>query len=151
MSMAIDKAGQLGDFDTITREQYRRINGVDPATDPVICLECPTPLTPVQIKRGGKFCSSRCGGIYNSRIPAKPKQETPVGIVHDLIGDEYDVTTGERNGHEWRPAAAAAPQLIVEILAQLAGLAGTAILHADRWEFEATIGDVTVALHKTAS
>ncbi len=73
--MAIDKAAQLGDFDTITREEYHRINGNGTAPGTPGCLECGKELTEVQIKRGGKFCSHRCGGAYNARIPAKPKPE----------------------------------------------------------------------------
>jgi hypothetical protein len=81
--MAIDTAAQLGEYDTITREQYRRANGTAAANGAQApadhCLECGKPLTDVQIKRGGKFCCHRCGGAYNARQPAKPKTiETPM-------------------------------------------------------------------------
>lgn len=76
---SIDKGGQLGEFDTITREQYRRTNGTD-APPPVTCLECAKPLTEVQIKRGGQFCTQRCSGNYNARQPAKPKRAAVVPI-----------------------------------------------------------------------
>lgn len=138
MSLTIDKTSQLGEFDTITREEYRRINGAAPAAEPS-CLECGEALTPVQIKRGGKFCSSRCGGTYNARIPAMPKpvngaaalEETPVAIVHDLPGP---VSADDDPTHP-----------LAGILLELVGQALTA---ASEWQFAATIGDVTLTLHK---
>lgn len=63
--MNIDKAGQLGDFDTITREEYHRVNGTTPAVV-VACLECGGLLSEIQIRRGGKFCTQRCSGNYNA-------------------------------------------------------------------------------------
>lgn len=80
--MAIDKVSQLGDFDTITREAYRRLSSAPtpapvPLKAPAACIECGTPLTEVQIRRGGRFCSQRCSGMHNARIPAKPKRSAP--------------------------------------------------------------------------
>lgn len=70
--MSIDMSIDIGDFDTFTREEYRRANG-NSSPVPSQCRECGEPLTSIQIKRGGKFCSSRCGGKYNARVPAKAK------------------------------------------------------------------------------
>lgn len=79
--MAIDKGHQLGDYDTITREQYRRANGTATANGAQAaadrCLECGKPLTAVQIRRGGKFCSQRCSGTHNARIGNTMTNEAP--------------------------------------------------------------------------
>lgn len=68
--MSISQLEEHPDGETFTREEYYRVNGLGPV--PSKCRECGQPLTSVQVKRGGKFCSSRCGGMFNARIPAKP-------------------------------------------------------------------------------
>lgn len=88
--MAIDKAPQLGDYDTITREQYRRVNG-GAQTPAGCCLECGTPLTDVQFKRGRKFCSQRCSGTHNARIGNTTPISRPEGWDHPAS----TVTPGE--------------------------------------------------------
>lgn len=96
----LDLAAELGDYDTITRPQWRRIRN--------LCQECGSPLKPHQIERGGRFCTPRCSGRNVARreygpevVPLHPgtPQEAQVGIVHDLIGGEYDPVTGERNDY----------------------------------------------------
>lgn len=88
--MAIDKGSQLGDYDTITREQYRRTNGVRPVPavaggvpstsgeepvnrevagfSPPGCPVCGTALTEAQVKRGGIFCGLRCSATRTRRV-----------------------------------------------------------------------------------
>lgn len=102
---AIDKMSQLDEPDTVTREHWRRVRG--------LCEECGGPLTDRQRASGTRFCRPRCSGRNVARReygpdaipPATPAQEKegPVGIVHDLISDEYDVTTGEKNGYRPPP------------------------------------------------
>lgn len=105
--MSIDKGPQLGDYDTITREQYRRVNGAsNGAAASRACLECGTALTIVQVKRGGRFCSLRCSGTHNARIgnetspgaggrgtrPARDR--TPAGAGRELADQ-----VAPRHGH----------------------------------------------------
>lgn len=159
LRQAIDKAGQFDEPDTITREHYRRLhgNGNTPAP-PVVtaCLECTKPLRPVQIKNGGRFCCHRCAGRFNARkeygptgkaprAAEKEEEAAPVGIVHDLIGDEFDVTTGERNG--WRPPPAPDPACnpLTDLLLDLVG---QALDSADSWRFEARLGDIALTLSR---
>lgn len=101
MSLAGDKVTQLGEHDTITRQEWRRLRG--------LCEECGADLKPNQVERGGRFCTPRCSGRnvarreYGPAIvpfhPTAPVEEEPVGIVHDLVGDEFDTATGERNDY----------------------------------------------------
>lgn len=112
LRQAIDKTGQFADPDTITREEYRRVHGTTPAAVilPTGCLECGAPLTINQLRNRGRFCSHRCAGRNTGRREhgpdiappheaTQPTKEGPVGIVHDLIGDEFDTVTGERNNY----------------------------------------------------
>lgn len=80
--------------ETFTREEYYRVNGLGPV--PSKCRECGTPLTSVQVKRGGKFCSSRCGGKWNAKIPAKPRPtEAPTSQPEGWDHPALTVTPGE--------------------------------------------------------
>ena len=91
--MSIDKGPQLGDFDTITREEYRRVNGTGPV--PSTCAECGDPLSSVQVKRGGRFCSLRCSGAHNARIgneiprPPTVSKLPPAPVPAGLHPDEH--------------------------------------------------------------
>jgi len=93
--MSIDKAGQLGDFDTITREEYHRVNGNGTVPVTPTCLECGKELTPVQIKRGGKFCSQRCSGTHNARIGNTRTIETPTSRPEGWDHPATTATPGE--------------------------------------------------------
>lgn len=90
--MAIDTGPQLGDYDTITREEYHRANGAAPAT---CCLECGKELTDIQVKRGGRFCSQRCSGVHNARIGNTKTIEAPTSQPEGWDHPAPTATPGE--------------------------------------------------------
>lgn len=101
----LDRGRDYGEHDTVTREEWRRARGV--------CVECGQPLKPRQLSNGGRFCCHRCAGRNTARreygpevVPLHPKtedEEGTVGIVHDLVGAEFDAVTGERNDYPLPP------------------------------------------------
>lgn len=77
---------QFDNGGTVTREEFRRLrsNGNGAATPPAdppvverLCLECSTPLSAVQVKRGGKFCGARCSGTHAARIGNNTAPKSP--------------------------------------------------------------------------
>lgn len=136
------------ELSTITREQWQRDRAAEivastGAARP--CEWCSGPLNTLQIKRGGRFCSSRCAAKFNSQeeyrpkaaSPYKPTEEKPMGIVHDLVGDEFDTVTGEK-ADSWQPIPL--PPLTEEVNELMA----TCLAQSRAWSFQAVLGDVTI-------
>lgn len=112
---------QFDNGGTITREAFRRIRSSSatpvPAEPWPACVECSTPLSAVQVKRGGRFCSLKCSGAHNARIgntlpqPAlKPPSVAPVRVMQAVATEET---------HDPAPTQIAAA--LVEVLLAIPG------------------------------
>lgn len=130
------------DPDTCTLEHYRRVNEAA-GLERRKCVYCGGPLKPVQIRRRGRFCTPQCAGRWQAQEeygkPATPKKERPpVGLVNDLIGDQYDVTTGEP-ADRWQPDA---------LTKAIRDVVSGAVVASGRWTFSAQVGDLTITVNR---